>query len=171
MFFFRRPTCYIENGENKYQTPWDLYLLNHFRCPPYREIDDIKGLFSISKKPDTFWVRSYVQEVIDYINQNATEEDYVFVYTNQPGYYYFIKAKSPTRFTIVSMADNTLYRKELFDDLKKNQPKLILYTTGSWEAHIEGLSVPDRFPELEKWFVKNYPKRTNIQNAVILSKE
>lgn len=169
-YLFRRETCYIDTEKGKYKSFLDLYLMNHLRCPPYRKPEDVKVFFSINKKPDSFWINSEVKEVIDFINDRTTQDDYVFVYNNEPGYYYYLKAKSPTRFSEVSMADNNIYRKELFDDIKRNQPKIILYSTGNWPEALENVWIRDRFPEIEEWLVKNYPKKIYINHSIVLMK-
>ena len=169
-YLFRRPTCYIDTEKGNHNAFWDLYLNNYFRCPPYREPEDVKGFFSMPKKSDFFWVSTDVKEVIDYINNQTTGDDYVFVYNNEPGYYYFLKAKSPTRFSEVSMADNNLYRKELFDDIKRNQPKVVLYSTGNWPESLENIYIKERFPEIEKWLAENYPQKIYVNHSIVLMK-
>ena len=82
-----------------------------------------------------------------------------------------MKAKSPTRFSDLTIAASSKYRALLVDDLAKNPPKLILYSTSSWPEVIEGVSMKERFSYLDDWILKNYPYKTNIDTAVILSRE
>lgn len=169
-YLFRRPTCYIDPNKDKYNSFLDLYLLNYFRCPPEKATKDISDFFSLPDKPDSFWISKDVKEVIDFINARTSLEDFVFVYNNEPGYYYYLNAKSPTRFSEVSMADNKLYRAELFNDIKRNQPKIVLYSTGNWPEALENIWIRDRFPEIEEWLAKNYPQKIYVNHSIVLLK-
>ena len=149
----------------------DTYVLNHLRCPPYRKEIDIRNFFLLNKRADREWLSDSSNKFLDYINNNTTEKDYVFIFSNESGYYYFLKAKAPTRFSDLTMAASSKYREILIDDLAKNPPKLILYSTSSWPEVIEGVSMKERFSYLDDWILKNYPYKTNIDTAVILSRE
>lgn len=174
-YYFRREDCYIEkedNREARFQGFADYYLLNHLRCPPGRSFGDVKNFFTINKKADEEWLTEYSRKIIRYINDNTTEKDFVFVFTNEQGYYYFLKAKSPTRFSMVVLAGTSKnYQEELINDLKINSPKLILYSTGSWAESAGGVTSINRFSELNSWMLKNYPQKTIIDQATILEKE
>lgn len=173
-YLTRQDNCPIDKKENRevaFRSVIDTYVLNHLRCPPYRKEIDIKNFFLLNKRSDREWLTDYSNKLLDYINNNTTEKDYVFIFNNESGYYYFLKAKSPTRFSDLTMAASSKYRELLIDDLAKNPPKLILYSTSSWPEVLEGVSMKERFSYLNDWILKNYPYKTNINTAVILSRE
>lgn len=173
-YLTRQDNCPIDKKENReeaFRLFTDTYVLNHLRCPPYRKEIDIRNFFLLNKRADREWLSDSSNKFLDYINNNTTEKDYVFIFSNESGYYYFLKAKAPTRFSDLTMAASSKYREILIDDLAKNPPKLILYSTSSWPEVIEGVSMKERFSYLDDWILKNYPYKTNIDTAVILSRE
>ncbi len=173
-YLTRQDNCAIDKKENRevaFRSIIDTYVLNHLRCPPYRKEIDIKKFFLLNKRSDREWLTDYSNKLLDYLNNNTTEKDYVFIFNNESGYYYFLKAKSPTRFSDLTIAASSKYRALLVDDLAENPPKLILYSTSSWPEVIEGVSMKERFSYLNDWILKNYPYKTNIDTAVILSRE
>lgn len=173
-YYGRRLDCFLDyqkDWETGYNSPLQYYLLNHIQCPPYRSVGDIKAFFNMNQQPDTHWLRPMEVQVVKFLNENTTPDDYVFVFNNEASYYYFLKGKSPTKFSQISMADNNFYRHELLQDLQTNPPKYILYSTSGMAEVIEGVPMTERFPDIVSWIGENYPKRIAIQSAIILSKE
>lgn len=173
-YLTRQDNCAIDKQENRevaFRSILDTYVINHLRCPPFRKEKDIKNFFLLNKRSDREWLTDNSNKFIDFINNNTTEKDYVFIFSNESGYYYFLKAKAPTRFSDLTIAASSKYREVLIDDLSKNPPKFILYSTSSWPEVLEGVSMKERFTYLHEWMLKNYPYKTNINTAVILSRE
>ena len=139
-------------------------------CPPYQSPENIKRFLEMPKKPDEEWVPELTLKAIFYINSNTTENDYVFVFSNESIYYYFLKAKSPTRFAGIWFADTNFFREEVLADLKKNPPKYIIYSGGASPEVQAGISMADRFKEINEWILGNYPKRITFSSIVILYK-
>lgn len=165
---FRRADCSTQKIEKEDTSFVNLYLLDHLKCVPYKDIKDIKLFFTLPQITDSYWISEKQQKIIDFLNENSTREDYVFVYSNEPAYYYFLKSRSPTRFAQIWLADSKIYREEVLNDLQRNKPKFIVYSTGNWPERVEDMSMRERFPDLDAWIVKMYPRTKDISGAMIL---
>jgi hypothetical protein len=118
---------------------------------------------------DTEWVPDNVDSVADYIRTNSSADDPLFVYTQQPIYYYLTQRRNPTRFYITWFADPKPLEDEMLESLKQSQPKFIIYSSGTeWDAP-DGAIMKDRTPEVENWIKENYPNEHKVGDVVILS--
>lgn len=165
---FRTSDCFLNLEQNKHFL--NLYLVDHLLCPPYKSMSKIKDFFNLPKVSDFNWITDSQKNTVDFLNKNTNEDDFVYVYSNEPAYYYFLKAKSPTRFAQVWLADSKKYRTEMLYDLIKNKPKYIIYSTSNWPERVEDMAMKDRFPQIDEWLMKNYPKKVYVNQSVILMK-
>lgn len=139
-------------------------------CPPYQKLDTIKQFLTMPKIIDNNWIPEPTQKTISFINNNTTEDDYVFVFSNESIYYYFLKAKSPTRFAGIWFADTNVFRQEALADLKKHQPKFVVYSSGSSPEIQEDVSMAVRFSDIDKWILENYPNKIKFDKILVLAK-
>jgi hypothetical protein len=118
------------------------------------------------------WLPDGVQQITRYIQKNTAKNDPVFVFTQQPIYYYLADRPNPTRFYIPWFADPGELTQDMLHDLQKNPPKIILYSISNgsgWDSP-DGATQAQRTPEVNTWILKNYPKQTRIGTAVLLQK-
>jgi hypothetical protein len=68
-----------------------------------------------------------------------------------------IRRPSCSRFTYPIYA-NSEYESILISDLRSASPKAIVYSSTYWSYSIDGKDMRVRFPDLDKFILKNYPK-------------
>ena len=119
--------------------------------------------------PDDYWISQSDKEAVEFINANTSAQDYVFVFNNEGLFYYLLKAKSPTRFTNIYIADVEFFRQEVLADLKRNQPKYVIYTTGRSSEALNSMPMKSRFLEVDRWILENYPKKIKFDQILVLA--
>jgi hypothetical protein len=121
-------------------------------------------------KPDSFWETEKVETVSDYIKNNSNSNDYLFVLSSDPIFYYTTARANPTRYSISWFADPAPLEDEMLQELKLNPPKLVLYESGTYYDRPEFIPMKDRLPLVNRWIVENYKHSTSIDGAIILSR-
>lgn len=134
--------------------------------PPTYKVDDIIQFITLFDTKDERWISAEQQAVSTYISQNTSNNDYIFVYTNESVYYYLFNRQNPTRFYTIWFASPNYYQQEVINDLQKNKPKLIIYKSSFWSNKIDNIPNEKRLPIIEKWIKNNY-----IYDKTILSTE
>ncbi len=132
----------------------------------------LKIYLKLPSYPDTTWLPAGVQQISNYIKQNTKPTDPIFIFTQQPIYYYLTDRPNPTRFYIPWFADPGALTSGMLSDLKKDPPKLILYTISNgagWDMP-DGYSMAQRTPDVNAWILANYPKQIHIGGALLLEK-
>lgn len=121
-------------------------------------------------KNDSYWLPSDVSKVSDYIKSNTSSDDNIFVYTQQPIYYYLTDRDNPTRFYITWFADPTKLEEEMLADLKSAKPKIIVYSSGNFWDNIDGINMSKRTPKVEEWINTNYHETVMIDQVKVLKR-
>jgi hypothetical protein len=137
---------------------------------PYYTRADLVQYKNMPHTPDEYWIREDTRQIRDYITTHTTQNDYIFAFPSNPAYYYLTNRKNPTRFYESWYADPQPFTNEMLADLKKHEPKVVIYEDGSWMDAPDGISMKERLPEVSAWLKKTYPKETKIGNARILEK-
>jgi len=130
----------------------------------------VKQVVTLPSIPDREWIPSYVQQVTNFITNNTSKSDPIFVFTQQPIYYYLTDRRNPTRFYIPWFADPKPLETELLASLKKDNPKYILYSGGTGWDDVDGSTMQQRTPTVDAWIRANYPVQHLVGAAIILSK-
>lgn len=121
-------------------------------------------------RPNSYWVPSNVANVADYIKKNTKPTDSIFVFTQQPIYYYLTQRNNPTRFYIPWFADPQPLTNEMLADLKRTPPKIVVFNSGSsWDAP-DGFTESEMSPEVADWIKKNYPTTVMIGQVTLRTK-
>jgi hypothetical protein len=121
---------------------------------------------------DKAWLPQGVQQITSYIQKNTRKNDPIFVFTQQPIYYYLADRPNPTRYYIPWFADPGALTPGMLHDLQKNPPKIILYSISNgvgWDSP-DGYTMAQRTPEVNAWIMKNYHQQARIGTAVLLKK-
>jgi hypothetical protein len=121
--------------------------------------------------PDSQWLPKDVADTTAYVKQHTAASDPIFVFTQQPIYYYLTNRENPTRFYIPWFADPKLLENEALKSLEKKKPALIVYSSGNGWDHVDGFSMKERTPQIEKWIQDNYPNKVTIGNVTLLTKK
>ena len=117
--------------------------------------------------PDEAYLTENQNAVVSYIRTNTTKNDYVFVFTNESAFYYFLERRSPTRFYTIWFAQPDFYQKEAVADLVKKQPKYVIISSDCWCNVIDRVPNSARVPEIYSWLEKRYEEDTRIGDTVI----
>ena len=120
--------------------------------------------------PDDAWLTPEIAQVRDYVTTNSTKDDYLFVFTNKPIYYYLTDRRNPSRFYISWFADPQPFTNEMLSDLKKNQPKFVIYETEGFYDAPDAVPMSIRVPEVNQWILDNYPNTVTIGTTKIRTK-
>lgn len=116
------------------------------------------------------WINQDTTNIAAYIQHNTKPDEPIFVFTQQPIYYYLTNRQNPSRFYIPWFADPGKLSAELLKDLTKNPPKIILYNSGtSWDKP-DGYTMAERAPEVESWIRNNYRTEIRVGPATLLVK-
>lgn len=105
---------------------------------------------------DEFYLTHEQKDAIAYITTNTASDDYVFVYTNEAAYYYFLRRRNPTRFYTVWFAQPDFYQDEVIRDLTANKPVFILYDSGYWSNNIDEIPKEKRLLRVNAWITQHY---------------
>lgn len=166
--------------KNKSTLPWQymfiflLFITKFFNkniiinIPDYNR-SDIKIFFKLNTLDDKFWLNQEQIDVTFFIEKNTSENDHVFVFTNESAYYYLFSRKSPTRFYTIWFASPNFFQKEVVESLEQNKPKYIIYHSNHWSNNIDSISNKERLQTINNWIVKNYKFNTKINNTEIYS--
>lgn len=128
---------------------------------------DIKIFFKLYTLNDDFWLNQEQIDVSSFIKNNTTQEDYVFVFTNEAAYYYLFSRKSPTRFYTIWFAAANFFQKEAVNDLEKNKPKYIIYRSNYWSNNIDFISNKEKLKKIDAWILDKYQLFTTINSTEI----
>lgn len=135
--------------------------------PDYNR-NQLAGFKNLPATPDDYWISSDTKAVRDYIVANTSSDEYIFAFTSNPVYYYLTDRQNPSRFYVSWFADPQPYTIELLNDLKKNQPKIIIYKEGTWMDQPDNIPIGIRIPEVHQWIMDNYKKQVDIGKTRLL---
>lgn len=122
------------------------------------------------RSDDEIWLNQEQKDVRNYVASHTPKDSYIYSFTADPIYYYITHRKNPTRFYISWYADPQPYTNEVLNDLKTKKPELIIYQNGGPWDKPDNVSIEDRMPEVSKWILENYKRKTMIGTTVILEK-
>lgn len=124
----------------------------------------------LPRRSDSYWLPPNVAAVSDYIKSHTTSNDSIFVFTEQPIYYYLTGRNNPTRFYIPWFADPQPLTNEMLADLKRRPPRIIVYSSGTkWDAP-DGYTMSRMAPEVNTWIKAHYPTVVTIGSVTLLEK-
>lgn len=130
-------------------------------------VSDVKEYIHKVKQPDDYWISDSLKETRNYIKSHTAQGDYIFAFTSNPIYYYVSDRRNPSRFYISWYADPTPYEQELLESLRRNPPKLIIYSDRSWTDAPDTISMQRRIPSVDNWILENFPVERLIGNTLI----
>jgi hypothetical protein len=148
---------------------------------------NLYGLKAWWRDPDSFyanypWARPISHfdgqmHVVEYLRQNSTPRDGVFVWGSEPLIYFLAQRNPPTRFVsnlgLLSLWTPPPWRLELVESLEAAPPKYIVVAREDWVAMIsfnfldsEGY-LRERFPALWGFVTKGYQKVDDYREFTI----
>ena len=101
----------------------------------------------------------------NYILQQTTEKDNIFLFSNEPVVYMLVDRINPTRYDLPFVANPLEKRLELIFDLTRNPPRYIIENQKSWA--VDGVSNRQRLPEVYEYLEKQYHKTAVIGNYIV----
>jgi hypothetical protein len=137
------------------------------------KLGNIITYLKLPRREDSAWLNDGTNQITNYIKHNSSKKDSLFVFTQQPIYYYLTDRPNPSRFYIPWFADPSKLSTELLRDLKHNPPKIILYTISNGEGwdKPDGYTMAERAPEVDSWIRANYTKEIHIGSALLLERQ
>lgn len=130
----------------------------------------MRDYVTLPMRSDAYWVPPSVQEVADYIKRNTKPSDKVFVFTQQPIYYYLTGRENPSRYYIPWFADANTREEELLQSLNTNKPSLVVYKSGNGWDNPDGFTMQQRTPRVDKWIKENYTVQATVNGVEILTR-
>ena len=109
-----------------------------------------------------------IQQVVEYIQENTETHEKIFDFTSQGAYYFFADRPSVTRFHMVSYASTPGMQKEVVSALERDQTRLVIFKTGGWFDHVDGIPVEERHPIIAAYLDENYALAIDINRTEIL---
>lgn len=96
----------------------------------------------------------HLMQVAAYIQTHTRPDDPIYVFPNEPIYYFLLDRKNPTRFSYSQHAITTQDRIETVRALKKTRPLYVLYFTTIWRLD----DIPEEIavPEITEYIRKSY---------------
>lgn len=175
---------FIWRSEWRAQTIWIpvVMMILLFSPEPTAEINRASGVVNANpvkvareykdllRTDDSAWIPAEPAAVTRYIKEVTAPTDPIFVFTQQPLYYYLTNRSNPTRYYIPWFADSNQLEQELLTSLQKQNPKLIVYSSGTFWDNIDGFSMQQRTPAVDQWILENYPQTTAIGGVVLRTK-
>lgn len=104
-----------------------------------------------------------------YIQKHSQLNDAVYIFNNQPAWYFFLKRKNPTMYNLPMTAVTKKQRLDIVASLHNNSPKFIIEDENAWP--IDGISDRRRMPEIYAYIAKNYSVKEKVGNFLIYSKK
>lgn len=154
-------------------TPISTISLDRVGALASIKVENVEEYFDLPRKNDREWLPADVVKISDYIKSRTTKDDPMFIFTQQPIYYYLTERQNSTRFYIPWFADPAQLTNVLLQDLIKNPPKIILYSIrdGTGWDQPDGYDMATRTPEVNAWILTNYRKQTRVESALFLERE
>lgn len=133
-------------------------------------IAQLRQLKNLPNRPDASWLNENQRAIIDFVDQNTSADESIFVFQPDPSYYFLTDRLNPTRFANSWFIDPEQFTQEALADLKADPPALVLWDTTTVFADSDGIPIADRFPEIAEWIEQNYPVEIRVGDSTIRSK-
>jgi hypothetical protein len=150
-------------------------VVNYYKLGQMNQVplNNLKTFLTAPSKPDSFWLTNDTELISEFIKERTSDNDYFFVLSSDPLFYYTTMLKNPTRYSISWFADPDVLEAEMLDDLVKNPPKIVLYESGTPYDRPDSFSMKDRLPRVNEWLIQNYsdPVIVDGTKAKVLFKE
>ena len=109
-----------------------------------------------------------VEKLQKYFSERLSPSDTIFDFSDSPGLYYSVlQLKPATRFTHVSMAIRSETQQILIDDLKKSQPKFVVYQSTGGLGGWDGISNEIRHYLVAAYINRHYVFERELEGALI----
>lgn len=123
-------------------------------------LKQFKGLYG---PPD--WV-ARLEQVISYVQTHTKPNDYIFVFPNEPVYYFLTERLNPTRFGNTYIAVIHAHRVEIVEMLEQKRPMYVIYSLDTWR--MDNIPEDIQVPELTTYLRQHYQTETEISGTRIL---
>jgi len=90
--------------------------------------------------------------MIEYIKTNTTPEETIFAYPWKPEFYFLVERKNATSFDTPYAFFSQKYQQQMVEELKKNNPKFIIYEPRKQFSNLE----PGSLPLVDNYIQENF---------------
>ena len=138
----------------------------------YYKIDNIKNYKKnfthyINLKDETFLDQNTI-ELVKYYKEISKEDNCIENITYSDAIPYLLKKPSCTKYWASWLASPTNVQKNYIDEIKKIQPKYILYYSG--DEKFDGLGIYERIMLVNSYVMSHYKKHRKFGDYIILEK-
>ncbi|NMB57427.1 hypothetical protein GYA19_05850 [Candidatus Beckwithbacteria bacterium] len=132
------------------------------------QIKNIINFINLPKYSDSFWLSKEQQNVVNFIKNNTSKNDYIYVFNDESLYYYLTQRNNPTKYYLAILTEPTVTQRSVIDRLKKYRPKYIVYHSSYWSNKIDEIPQSARLYMINSWLLKNYRHSTKIGSTTLL---
>ena len=111
---------------------------------------------------------AHLRRVVDAIQMNTSINDSIFDFSNSGAYYFLANRPSATRYHQVAYAVTPDLQRQVIDDLRRTDAKLVIYETGGRFDRPDGIPNSRRHPLLAEHIRARYQRRLNVDGTVLL---
>lgn len=116
---------------------------------------------------DAEFIPENEKAAVAFLKSNLGPRDSFYVLTSEAAWFYYLDRLPPTRYPCVLYAMADFQQRELVNDLKTANVKLIIVTNKSWSNAIDGVRVEERSPIVIDYVLANYHFLRKVQDQVI----
>jgi hypothetical protein len=106
--------------------------------------------------PDEELIKDKYKSAIAFLRKDLSKDEDFLCMTNEAIWYYWVNKPCPIRFPVVWFAEPTFYQKEVVDDLKKKNIRLILLKNDNSICHIDDINNESRLPIIYDFIYNHY---------------
>jgi hypothetical protein len=103
-----------------------------------------------------------------FLSNRTRPGDFVYVFPNEPIYYFLFNRRNPTRFAMSYFAISREQRQELVKDLEEKRPRYIVYSPNTWR--VDDIAEDVQVPEVVTYIRHSYHLLIQLRGVVILQR-
>lgn len=103
-----------------------------------------------------------------FLSNRTRPRDFVYVFPNEPIYYFLFDRRNPTRFAMSYFAISREQRQELVKDLEEKRPRYIVYSPNTWR--VDDIAEDVQVPEVVAYIRQSYHLLIELRDVVILQR-
>jgi hypothetical protein len=111
---------------------------------------------AISNATDEAFMNEDVKRLLPELKEVVGNEQCLFIFSNEPGWHYWLRKPSCTRFNVIAWAVSHKSQSEIIQQLESSKPNFIVCESRSWEALIGGMPPRDKHLHLGSYIQSRY---------------
>jgi hypothetical protein len=120
------------------------------------------------RAPDSRFLSPEQQAAAAALAPIFVREPCLFVFPNEPGWYYLLRTRPCSRFHFTVHAAGADHQQELVQTLDRVRPEYILYSTPFAATDVDGISNHDRLWLVNAWILRSYEPFRTVEGWVVV---